>query len=118
MGPVFDRYGFVSDGVSSELEYGELPAWALFYVRDDCKLQVCWSAREGGVDFMLAPVNAPNELGLRNDAKSWQYLLLLSDFDEGLTTPSLDAPTEEWWEWRKALFEAHFPAAHAALLAR
>lgn len=118
MGPVLVQHGFAPDGVLGDMQYGELPAWSVFYRRDDCKLQVCWSAREGGIDFMLAPVAAPNECGLLNASKQWRFLLLLSDFDEGLTTPHLDAGTDVWWEWRRALFEAHFPAAHAALLAR
>ncbi|MEU0495671.1 hypothetical protein [Mycobacterium sp. NPDC006124] len=116
MGPVFSKYGLAPDGVSGELEYGALPAWAVFYRGEDCRLQVCWSAREGGVDFMLAPPGAPHEFGLVNESKMWKFMLLLSDFDDGLATPAIGAPTEIWWQWRTALFEAHFPTAHAALL--
>jgi hypothetical protein len=118
MGPVLQRYGFVSDGATGNVDYGDLPAWSVFYRRDDCKLQVCWSAREGGVDLLLAPVDAPNEFGLVNASKNWHFLLLLSDFDDGLTTPALDAGADVWWEWRRALFNAHFPAAHRAMVAR
>jgi hypothetical protein len=65
---------------------------------------------------MLAPIDAPHEFGLLNRSKKWHFMLLLSDFDEGLATPALGAGTATWWEWRSALFEAHFPAALAALL--
>ena len=116
MGVLLSRLGFVADRVDSNLEYGGQPGWAAYYRGDDCKLQVCWAAREGGIDFLLAPLDAPNELGIANSSKKWRFLLLLSDFDEGLVTPALDAGTDVWWEWRCALFEAHFPAAHAALM--
>ena len=118
MGSMLLQHGFEPDGATGEIEYGGLPAWSAFYRREDCKLQVCWSAREGGVDFMLAPIDAPNEFGLLNTSKKLQFLLLLSDFDDGLTTLTPGAAIDVWWEWRRALFDAHFPAAHAALVAR
>ena len=118
MGPVLSQHGFSPDGATGDIEFGDLPAWSVFYRHEDCKLQVCWSAREGGIDFMLAPVDAPNEFGLLNASKKWQFLLLLSDFDDGLSTPALGADAGVWWQWRRALFEAHFPSAHAALVAR
>lgn len=118
LGPTLLHYGFEPDGVTGEIEYGGRPAWSVFYRREDCKLQVCWSAGEGGIDFMLAPIDAPNEFGLLNASKKWQFLLMLSDFDDGLSTPALDADADVWWQWRRALFAAHFPTAHAVLVAR
>jgi len=116
MGGLLTRLGFIRDGGDSNLIYGERPAWAVYYRSADCRLQVCWSAREGGIDFMLAPLEAPKEFGLSNHSTKWRFLLMLSDFDEGLATPRPDASTDVWWEWRKALFEAHFPVARNALL--
>ncbi len=116
MGALLSRLGFVPDGMDSDLEYGGRPAWAVYYRGDDCKLQVCWSARDGGIDFLIAPPDAPNELGIANPSKKWRFLLLASDFDEGLETPALAAGTGAWWAWRSALFEVHFPAARGALM--
>lgn len=116
MAAPLSRVGFTLDRVEEDIVYGERAAWALFYRRPDCKLQICWSAREGGVDFMLAPLDAPDEFGLANNSKQWMFLLSLSKLDDGLRTPPVDAPTEVWWAWRKALFEAHFDEAHSALM--
>ncbi|OBK29754.1 hypothetical protein A5634_17670 [Mycobacterium asiaticum] len=118
MGSTFADLGFQLDEVNDAVTYGERPAWAVFYLGSDCKLQVCWSAREGGIDFMLAPLDAPNEFGLINRSKEWRFMLALSDVDDGLRTPSPDAGPETWWAWRKALFDTHFEAAHQALLRR
>jgi hypothetical protein len=117
MGPTLSRYGFELEAIEPAVEYGERPAWAVYFHSVDCKLQVSWSAREGSVDFMLAPVDAPTEFGLVNKSKKWRFLLSLSDFDDGLATPPLNAGTETWWRWRIALFEAHIVQARAALAA-
>ena len=116
MGPTLARAGFVLDEVQQGVAYGERPAWAVYYCSDDCKLQVCWSAREGGIDFMLAPLDAPNEFGLTNRSKKWHFMLMLDKSVDDLATPTIDADEETWWTWRKALFEAHFDAARTALL--
>jgi hypothetical protein len=93
MGSTLTARGLALDEVDPDVVYGERPAWAVFYRGPDCKLQVCWSARDGGVDFMLA----------------------LSDATDDLGTPPLGAGTDEVWAWRKALFDTHFEAARSAL---
>ena len=115
IGTVLSDMGFVLDEIREGLTYKERPAWAVFYRRDDCKLQVCWSAREGSTDFMLAKPEAQNIFGLADSAKGWHFLLMLSDFDEGLSTPAIDADVDSWWRWRKALLRAHFPDALQSL---
>ncbi|WP_195166634.1 hypothetical protein [Mycobacteroides abscessus] len=117
MGPTLSKYGFELESIEPAVEYGERPAWAVYFRGADCKLQVCWSAREGSVDFMLAPLDAPAEFGLVNKSNKWRFLLSLSDFDDGLATPSLSAGVETWWRWRTALFEAHIVQARAAIAA-
>jgi hypothetical protein len=118
MGSKLAALGFDLDEVDAGVVYGERPAWAVFYRGPDCKLQVCWSDREGGVDFMLAPVDAPNEFGLDNRSKKWRFMLALSDATDDLGTPPLGAGTDEVWAWRKALFDTHFEAARSALSRR
>lgn len=115
LGPVLADMGFVLDEIREGLTFKERPAWAVFYRRNDCTLQVCWSAREGSTDFMLAKPEARNAFGLDDSAKGWHFLLMLSDFDEGLPTPAIDADVETWWRWRKALLQAHFPDALQSL---
>jgi hypothetical protein len=115
MGATLTALGFALDGVNPDVLYGERPAWAVFYRGPDCKLQVCWSDRDGGIDFMLAPLDAPNEFGLDNRLKKWRFMLALSDATDDLGTPPVGAGTDEAWVWRKALFDAHFDAARSAL---
>jgi hypothetical protein len=116
--PTLSAAGFDLDEIEEPIEYGERPAWAMFYRGKDCKLQVCWSARDGGVDFMLAPLDAPNEFGLTNNSKKWHFMLMLSGVHDDLKTPGLEADDATVMSWLKALFDIHFDFARTALLAR
>jgi hypothetical protein len=115
LGPMLSALGFVPDGILNDVDSKERLAWAVFYRRDDCKLQICWSAREGSTDFMLAKPDVSNNFGLDDGATRWHLLLMLNDFEDGLATPAVDAGTEIWWRWRSLLFEAHFPGALRSL---
>lgn len=115
LGPTLAKLGFIPQAVDSTVTYGDRPAWAVYYRGIDCKLQVCWSARDGGIDFLLAPLEAPDEFGLAGKSQGWQYLLMLSSSGDGLATPPLEASEEIWWKWRQALLLAHIDEARAAL---
>ncbi|ALR10823.1 hypothetical protein MYCSP_04350 [Mycobacteroides saopaulense] len=106
------------DEVQDAVSYGDRPAWAIYYRGLDCKLQICSSLRDGGIDFFLAPLDTPNELGVDNRSKKWHYMLMLSGTDDDLVTPGLTADDATVMAWMKALFDIHFAAAHDALLAR
>jgi hypothetical protein len=69
----------------------------------------------GGLNWMIAPSDAPNEFALTNSSKKWKYLLMLSTAHDDLETPSPGADAVTNMEWMKSLFEIHFPSAHAAL---
>jgi len=114
--PTLSHAGFKLDEVDGAAIYGDRPAWAIYYCCQDCKLQVCWSARDGGIDFMLAPLDAPNEFGLLNRSRKWHFMLMLSNARDELSTPGLDADDDTVMSWLKALFEVHFEPAHTALL--
>jgi hypothetical protein len=116
--PTLSRAGFKLVEIHDNAIHQERAAWAVFYRGHDCKLQVCWSAREGGVDFMLAPLDAPNAYGLTNGSKKWRFMLALSDATDDLGAPPLGAAAGEVWAWRSALFDAHFEAARDALLGK
>lgn len=118
MASILAARGFAIEWVDSDLEYGESPAWAAFYRGPDCKLQLCWSSREGGLHFLLAPLDAPNKFGLDDGFKTWRYMLALSDVTDDLGPPPLSGGEAKLWAWRKALFDTHFEAARAALLSR
>ncbi|SON62740.1 hypothetical protein MSIMFI_04268 [Mycobacterium simulans] len=116
MGSMLANLGFDLDEVDPDSVYDDRPAWAVFYRSSTCKLQVCWSARDSGIDFMLAPLDAPNEFGLLNRSKKWRFMLMLSDTHDGLTTPGLDADDDTVMSWLRALFEIHFEAARCAVV--
>lgn len=67
---------------------------------------------------MLADSEAPNCFGLAHAGEQWQFLLVLSDVDDGLVTPTLQADTQTPWHWRGALLEAHLPNALKTLRER
>jgi hypothetical protein len=114
--PTLSRAGLRLDDIEDPSVYQSRPAWAIYYRGQDCKLQISWSARDGGIDYLLAPLDAPNEFGLLNESKEWQLMLMLSNLSDNLVTPALDADMETEMSWLKALFEIHFDAARAALL--
>lgn len=116
--PTLSHTGFKLVEIQDAAIYQHRPAWAIYYRGQDCKLQICWSARDGGIDFMLAPLDAPNEFGLLNMSEKWQFMLMLSDAHDDLTTPGLDADDSAVLSWLEALFEIHFEAARSTLLAR
>lgn len=67
---------------------------------------------------MLAPLDAPNELGLLSRSKQWQFMLMLSNARDDLRTPGLDADDDALRTWLKTLFEIHFDSARNTLLSR
>lgn len=118
VGPLLAAHGFSLEQVADELDYGGRPAWALFYRGSDCKVQLCWSDRNGGLTYFLAPVDAPNELGLINESHQWQYMLALSDNPADPGIPPIGHGNEALWEWLKCLFDNYFESAHRVLRSR
>lgn len=116
LAPTLSRVGFRLEEIDDPVVYQNRPAWAIYYRGPDCKLQIAWSARDGGIDYFLAPPDAPNEFGLSNESKKWRLMLLLSNVRDELVTPSLNADDETEMSWLKALFETHFAVSHTVLL--
>jgi hypothetical protein len=48
------------------------------------------------MDFMLAPLDAPNEFGLTNVSKKWHFMLMLDDSEDGLITPPVRSNANVW----------------------
>jgi|GEM_PF-4940227 len=84
----------------------------LFYRGSDCKVQLCWSDRNGGLTYFLAPVGAPNELGLINESRQLQYMMALSDNPAEPGTPPVGQGNEALWNWLKGLFDNYFESAY------
>src|SRR5262245_22203374 len=113
--PTLTRAGFELDRIDDPTSYQDRPAWVIYYCGGGCKLQVCWSARDGGIDFLLAPLDAPNEFGLSNESKKWHLMLMLSTVQDNLVTPGPDADDKTEMAWLRALFDIHIGSARTAL---
>ena len=97
VGPSLMERGFVLDEIDDGSDEGGRSRHVVYYRSNDCKLQVYESAREGEVNCMIAPLDVPNEFGLR--AKKWQYLTRFA------TRP--DLPLDELAELARVEYEAY-----------
>ena len=109
------RAGFRLSAIEDPAVFHSRPAWVLYYESDDCKLQICWSSHDGGIDFLLAPLDAPNEFGLLNSSGKWRLMLLLSKARDSLVTPGVDADDQTEMSWLESLFAIHIDSARAKL---
>ena len=115
--PTLSQAGFRLSAIEDPTVYHGRAAWVIYFLSDDCKLQICWSAREGGIDYLLAPLDAPDEFGLLNQSNKWRLMLLLSTARDDLVTPAPGANDQVEMSWLKELFEIHIDSARSSLLA-
>lgn len=120
VGPVLTELGFVLDEIDDTPDEGGRSQHVVYYRSSDCKIQVYQSSREGETNCMIAPLDVPNQFGLR--AKKWQYLPRF--------TKRPDVPLEELVKIARAEYEAYanplewtrdrivkyYEAAHAGIL--
>jgi hypothetical protein len=97
VGPLLKKLGFVLDEIDDSSDEGGRRQHVVYYRSNDCKIQVYESSREGEVNCMIAPLDVPNEFGLR--AKKWQYLTRF--------TKRPDLPLEELATIARAEYEAY-----------
>jgi hypothetical protein len=120
VGPLLSDLGFTLDEIDDNLDEGGRRGHVMYYRSNDCKIQIYQSSREGEVNCMIAPLDVPNEFGLR--AKKWQYLARFAKRP--------DVPVEELvrlaraefesyaepLEWVKDRIAKYFDVAHAGIL--
>ncbi|MGE2832659.1 hypothetical protein [Mycobacterium sp. SMC-4] len=87
VGPLLSELGFTLDSVNAHVDEDGGFGSVVYYRSEDCKIQVYRSSREGSVNCMIAPLEAPNEFGPRDKSPTWQYLTKFS--------PKSDVPLEE-----------------------
>jgi hypothetical protein len=71
-GSLLAKLGFVLDEVDEGPDEGGIARRIVYYRSNDCKLQIYDSSREGEINCMIAPLDAPNRFGL--DAAKWHYI--------------------------------------------
>lgn len=123
MEPLLVELGFVFDEYIDNVNEGGPKGSVVIYRTDDCKLQIYQSARSGEINCMIAPLDAPNVLGLYDKSAKWQYLprfairqgASMKEINE--YSPATDFPTiDQFLESVRARIEKYFPVAHAGVL--
>jgi hypothetical protein len=69
VGPVLKGLGFVLDEIDINPDEGGRRQHVLYYHSPDCKIQIYWSSREGEINAMIGPLDAPNECGLQDRSR-------------------------------------------------
>jgi hypothetical protein len=110
VGPLLTHMGFVLAGIDNSVDEGGRKGSVLYYHGPDSKVQLYNSSREGEINAMIAPLEAPDEYGLYNRSHMWHY------FNEFAEEPKLSleelveklrgerdnfTTTPRWLEWIK-----------------
>ncbi|OBA59473.1 hypothetical protein A5647_17675 [Mycobacterium sp. 1100029.7] len=117
--------GFTVSAVDDDVDEGGRTGSVVIYQGKDCKIQVFCSSREGEINAMIGPLDAPNVHGLYDPSRRWHYfndfadlpeLSLeklvhnLRDEHENFTTPA------KWLEWlRTERIARYYESAHEAI---
>jgi hypothetical protein len=73
VGPLLADLGFVLDSVNN-FDEGGRPGSVVYYRSPDCKIQIYSSSRQGSINCMIAPLNAPNQFGLSDQYSQWHFI--------------------------------------------
>jgi hypothetical protein len=72
--PLLVQLGFRLDESDESVDEGARKGSVAFYRSDDCKIQIYDSTRDGSINCMIAPLDAPNVFGPHDRSGRWQYL--------------------------------------------
>jgi hypothetical protein len=120
VGPVLEQFGFVLDEVDDSPDEGGRRQHIVYFRSNDCKIQVYESAREGEVNCMIAPLDVPNEFGLR--ARKWQFLTRFSKRPDLPLAELAELARAEYksysnpLEWVRDRIVKYYDAAHKGVL--
>lgn len=126
VGPLLTRMGFVLAGIDNDVDEGGRKGSVIFYHGRDCKIQIYSSAREGEINAMIGPLEAPDEYGLYNRSHMWHYFndfavepkLPLEQLVEKLRAERENFTTmSRWLEWIKnERITRYYESAHGGIL--
>lgn len=122
VGPLLVDLGFTLDEIDDDVDEGERHGSVVYYRSGDCKIQIYRSAREGGVNAMIAPLDTPSQFGLHDRSRRWQYLAKFSQvpdvsLEELVNAVSYEPKTDSrQLEWVRDSIAEHFQAAHDGIL--
>jgi hypothetical protein len=127
IGPLLSSLGFTLDAIDNDVDEGGPKGAVVFYRARDCKIQIYRSSREGEINAMIGPLDAPNEHGLYDQSRKWHYFndftdepkLTLEELVRKLRDDRVNfETTPKWLEWiKRERIVRYFEAAHEAVVA-
>lgn len=127
VGPLLSSMGFVLYAIDNEVDEGGPKGSVVFYQASDCKVQIYRSSREGEINAMIGPLDAPDVHGLYDRSRKWHYF---NDFADSPKVPleelvrrlqgdrSNFETTPKWLQWIKdERIGRYFESAHAGITA-
>ncbi|MBA0047716.1 hypothetical protein [Mycobacteroides sp. LB1] len=122
VGPLLSDLGFTLDVIDDHVNEGGRTGSVVYYRSEDCKVQVYQSSREGSVNCMIAPLDAPNVFGPQDRSFSWQYLTKFApmpemSLEELAESVSFEPKTSaEQLQWVRDNIAKYYEAAHRGIL--
>jgi hypothetical protein len=126
VGPFLSSIGFTLDAIDNDVDEGGPTGSVVYYRGQQCKIQIYRSSREGEINAMIGPWDAPNEYGLYNRSRKWRYF---NDFSDDPQLPleelvkklrderSNFETVPKWLEWiKRERIAKFFDLAHAAIV--
>jgi hypothetical protein len=127
VGPLLLSMGFALDAIDADVDEGGPKGSVVFYLAPDCKVQIYRSSREGEINAMIGPRDAPDVHGLYDRSRKWHYF---NDFDNSPKLPLEELvqklqdertnfeTTTKWLQWiKKERIGRYFQSAHEAIVA-
>lgn len=126
IGPLLSSMGFTVDTIDDDVDEGGRTGSVIVYRAPDCKIQVYYSSREGEINAMIGPPDAPNKHGLYDRSRKWHYFndfadqpkLSLEELVQKLRDESANfETTSKWLEWiKRERIVRYFDSARASII--
>jgi hypothetical protein len=126
IGPLLSSMGFTVDTIDDDFDEGGRTGSVVVYRAPDCKIQIYYSSREGEINAMIGPLDAPNRHGLYDQSRKWHYFndftdepkLSLEELVQNLRDERANfETTPKWLEWiKRERIIRYFESAHAAIV--
>ena len=123
--PLLNQLGFQLEESRDVVEQGR-KASVVFFRSNDCKIQVYDAPREGEINAMIGPLDAPNEHGLYDQSRKWHYFIDFADQPKPCLEELVQKLRDErgnfetmskWLEWiKRERIVRYFDSAHAAIV--
>jgi hypothetical protein len=121
--PLLIGLGFQLDEYDGDVDEWGRRGSVVFFRSEDCLIQIYDSSRDGGLNCMIAALDAPKVFGPHDQSGKWQYLPRFAlrqgvPLEEiGKDNLTVDFPTtRQLLESVRGRIEKYFPSAHEGIL--